>query len=66
MGGDSYSEDCGFESQHWTLDGHFFILIFCKYCLFEKGRKIEKEVWDGHFLLTKANLNVPLVFNITH
>ena len=30
MGGDSYSEGCGFESQHRRLDGHFFTYICCK------------------------------------
>ena len=32
--------DCGFESQHWILDGrssHYFVLKF--YCSFEKDRK---------------------------
>ena len=33
MGGDSYSEGCGFESRHCILDGHFFTLICCKNCI---------------------------------
>ena len=32
MGGDSCSDDRGFESWHHILDGHFFPLICCKIC----------------------------------
>ena len=32
MGGDSCSDDRGFESWHRILDGHFFPLICCKIC----------------------------------
>ena len=32
MGGDSWSEGCGFESQHRKLDGHIFTYIYCINC----------------------------------
>ena len=32
MGGNSNSEDRGFESQYCTLGGHFFTSICCKIC----------------------------------
>ena len=32
MGGDSWSEGRGFESQHCILDGHFTQIICCKNC----------------------------------
>ena len=32
MGGDTYSEGCGFKSRHCILDGHFFTYICCKNC----------------------------------
>ena len=34
MGGDSYSEGCGFESQHQILDGHFLHLFVVKIVTF--------------------------------
>ena len=39
MGGDSCSEDYGFESQHRILDGHLFIVKIV--CL------LEKQAGDG-------------------
>ena len=32
MGGDSFSNGCGFESQHCIQGGHFFTFICCKNC----------------------------------
>ena len=50
--GDSRSEGRGFESQLSILDGHFFILICCKFVLmfFEKIEMNNKEAGDGPFL----------------
>ena len=51
MGGDSWSESCGFESQHCILDGHFFTLISCKNCnvCLKKTENKQKEAVDAHF-----------------
>ena len=50
MGGDSWSEGCGVESQHYKLDGYFSHLLV-KNCnvLFEKSKIKEKEARDGPF-----------------
>ena len=34
MGGESFSEGCGFESQHRILEGHFSHLFFVKIVMF--------------------------------
>ena len=50
MGGDSFPEGRGFESEHHILDGHFFTYICCKHCsLFEKTKMKEKEAGIGPF-----------------
>ena len=50
MGGDSRSEDCGLESQHCILDGHFSHSFVVKIgMLFEKTKINEKEATDGLF-----------------
>ena len=50
IGGDSWSEGCGFESQHCTQDGHFFTYICCKNCLFVwKDENKQKEAGNGPF-----------------
>ena len=36
MGGDSYCEGRGFESQHRVLDGHFSHIFVVKIVMFEK------------------------------
>ena len=33
-GGDSWSEGCGFKSQHSTLDGHFSHILVVKIVMF--------------------------------
>ena len=38
MGGDSWSEGCGFESWHRKLDGYFFTHICCLNCNFSSKR----------------------------
>ena len=38
MGGDWYTEDCGFESQPHILDGHFSYVFFVKIVLFVSKR----------------------------
>ena len=53
VGGDSSLECHGFESQHQTLDGHFFSLICCKHCIdvcLKRSEINEKEAGDGPFL----------------
>ena len=57
MGGDSLSEDCGFESRCHILDGHdIFTLISCKNCIVRLKRlKInEKEAGIGPFFEKKV------------
>ena len=39
MVGDSYSEGCGFESQHCMLEGHFSHIFVVKLATFEKTKK---------------------------
>ena len=50
MGDDSCSKGCGLESQRCILDGHFFTLICCKYCIVSLTRpKNEKRPGLAHF-----------------
>ena len=50
MGGDSWSEGNGFESQHCMLDGHFTTLSCCKNCnVCLKKQNKWKRVRDGHY-----------------
>ena len=46
MAGDSCCKGCGFESEHRTLDGHFFTFICCK-------------KWNVCLKKTKINLKRP-------
>ena len=41
MGGDSFSEGCGFESEHRSLDGHFSR----KNCYVSKYKNKRKRGW---------------------
>ena len=54
MGDDSCSKGCGFKSPRRILDGHFFILIYCKNCIVcLKNPKInEEEAGFGPFKKT--------------
>ena len=49
---DSFSEGCGFESQHCILDGHFFIYICCINCndvCLKRPKINEREAGFGPF-----------------
>ena len=62
MGGDSWSEGCGFKSKHCILDGHSFSLICCKncnVCLKETENK-RKRGWEWPNL--KGQIKIPRVF----
>ena len=43
--GDSHSEGCEFNSRHWVLDGHFFTLVCCQFCIvcFKKNKNKRKR-----------------------
>ena len=47
MVGDSYSEGCGFESQHGMLEGHFSHIFVVNLAPFEKTKINGKEAGDG-------------------
>ena len=51
MGGDSHSNDHGFQSRHRILDGHFshiFVVKICNVCL-KRSKINEKEAGVGTF-----------------
>ena len=55
-GGDSYSEGCEFNSWHQLLDGHFFTLIWCKFCVLFVWKRLkinEKETGDAPKIFEK-------------
>ena len=45
MGRESQSDGCGFESQHYLLEGHFFTLICYKNCpvCWKKIEKLKRK-----------------------
>ena len=55
MGDDSCLKGRGFESRRRILDGHFFTLISCENCLFEKTENKLKEAGIGPFLKKTEN-----------
>ena len=59
MGDDS----CGFESQCRVLDGHFFTLICCKYCIvcLKRLKIYKKRTGLAHFLKNASLTKVYVV-----